>query len=69
MEDKDSLRTMLRHALERPGHTVIEARDQTESEGHVGPPLVAGEVVLELLSAVVDVHRGLRSDACDGVDH
>ena len=31
VEDKDSLRTMLRHALERPGHTVIEARDQPEA--------------------------------------
>src|SRR3954464_2546745 len=32
VEDKDSLRTMLRHALEAQGHTVIEARDQTEAE-------------------------------------
>ena len=31
VEDKDSLRTMLRHALEVQGHTVIEARDQTEA--------------------------------------
>jgi DNA-binding NtrC family response regulator len=31
VEDKDSLRTMLRHALERPGHTVLEARDQPEA--------------------------------------
>jgi DNA-binding NtrC family response regulator len=31
VEDKDSLRTMLRHALERPGHAVIEARDQPEA--------------------------------------
>ncbi len=31
VEDQDSLRTMLRHALERPGHTVIEARDQPEA--------------------------------------
>ena len=30
VEDKDSLRTMLRHALERQGHAVIEARDQAE---------------------------------------
>jgi CheY-like chemotaxis protein len=28
VEDKDSLRTMLRHALEAQGHTVVEARDQ-----------------------------------------
>jgi DNA-binding NtrC family response regulator len=31
VEDKDSLRTMLRHALERQGHAVIEARDQAEA--------------------------------------
>src|SRR5205085_3215447 len=28
VEDKDSLRTMLRHALEEQGHTVIEAVDE-----------------------------------------
>jgi len=32
VEDKDSLRVMLRHALEAQGHTVIEARDQPEAE-------------------------------------
>jgi DNA-binding NtrC family response regulator len=32
VEDKDSLRTMLRHALEAQGHTVLEARDQPEAE-------------------------------------
>ena len=31
VEDKDALRTMLRHALERHGHVVIEARDQPEA--------------------------------------
>ena len=31
VEDKDSLRTMLRHALERHGHVVMEARDQPEA--------------------------------------
>jgi len=31
VEDKDSLRTMLRHALEAQGHAVIEARDQPEA--------------------------------------
>jgi DNA-binding NtrC family response regulator len=31
VEDKDSLRTMLRPALERPGHGVLEARDQPEA--------------------------------------
>src|SRR5262252_5393104 len=32
VEDKDSLRTMLRHALEAQGHSVVEARDQLEAE-------------------------------------
>jgi DNA-binding NtrC family response regulator len=32
VEDKDSLRTMLRHALAAQGHTVVEARDQPEAE-------------------------------------
>jgi DNA-binding NtrC family response regulator len=31
VEDKDSLRTMLRHALEAQEHTVIEARDEPEA--------------------------------------
>ena len=31
VEDKDSLRAMLRHAVEAQGHTVIEARDQREA--------------------------------------
>src|SRR5207248_4623114 len=31
VEDKDSLRAMLRHALEAQGHTVVEARDQSEA--------------------------------------
>src|SRR5216683_7095400 len=31
VEDKDSLRTMLRHALAAQGHTVVEARDQNEA--------------------------------------
>ena len=31
VEDKDSLRTMLRHALEAQDHTVVEARDQPEA--------------------------------------
>src|SRR5204863_6751814 len=32
VEDKDSLRTMLRLALEAQGHSVLEARDQPEAE-------------------------------------
>jgi DNA-binding NtrC family response regulator len=31
VEDKDSLRTMLRHALEADGHSVLEAADQPEA--------------------------------------
>jgi DNA-binding NtrC family response regulator len=31
VEDKESLRTMLRHALERQGHTVVEAGSQSEA--------------------------------------
>ena len=31
VEDKDSLRTMLRHALEAQDHVVIEARGQAEA--------------------------------------
>jgi len=31
VEDKDSLRAMLRHALEAQGHLVLEARDETEA--------------------------------------
>jgi DNA-binding NtrC family response regulator len=31
VEDKDSLRTMLRHALEGQGHQVLEARDEAEA--------------------------------------
>src|SRR5919108_464451 len=31
VEDKDSLRAMLRHALEAQGHTVIEARHETDA--------------------------------------
>lgn len=32
VEDRDSLRTMLRRTLESRGHTVVEARDQDEAE-------------------------------------
>jgi DNA-binding NtrC family response regulator len=31
VEDKDSLRAMMRHALEAQGHLVVEARDQAEA--------------------------------------
>src|SRR5215203_4049536 len=35
VEDKDSLRAMLRLALEGQGHTVIEARDETEARARL----------------------------------
>ena len=31
VEDKDSLRAMLRHALEQQGHSVVEAVDEAEA--------------------------------------
>src|SRR4051812_50186781 len=31
VEDKDSLRAMLRHALEAQGHTVVEACDEADA--------------------------------------
>ncbi len=42
VEDKDSLRTMLRHALERDGHAVVEARDEPEAVRRLAetPPAV-----------------------------
>jgi two-component system response regulator AtoC len=42
VEDKDSLRAMLRHALEAQGHAVVEARDQPEAVQalHVSCPAV-----------------------------
>jgi DNA-binding NtrC family response regulator len=49
VEDKDSLRTMLRHALERQGHGVLEARDQPEAVGilqHAQPALVLSDLRL-----------------------
>jgi DNA-binding NtrC family response regulator len=41
VEDKDSLRTMLRLALERQGHTVLEAKDQPEAVKHLQQGLPA----------------------------
>jgi DNA-binding NtrC family response regulator len=35
VEDKDSLRAMLRHALEGQGHVVLEARDESEAINHI----------------------------------
>jgi DNA-binding NtrC family response regulator len=48
VEDKDSLREMLRHALERQGHSVLEARDQPEAERmlHQSPAIVLSDLRL-----------------------
>jgi DNA-binding NtrC family response regulator len=49
VEDKDSLRAMLRHALERQGHAVVEARDQPEAVHHLHhtlPSLVLSDLRL-----------------------
>src|SRR5688572_24531925 len=35
VEDKDSLRQMLRHTLEAQGHVVLEARDEPEAIQHL----------------------------------
>ena len=37
VEDKDSLRAMLRHSLEAQGHTVLEAVDQPGATADLGP--------------------------------
>jgi DNA-binding NtrC family response regulator len=39
VEDKDSLRTMLRHALEGHGYAVVEARDETEARAALSQSL------------------------------
>jgi DNA-binding NtrC family response regulator len=49
VEDKDSLRAMLRHALERQGHAVVEARTQPEAVHHLHhtqPSLVLSDLRL-----------------------
>ena len=49
VEDRESLRTMLRHALEGQGHRVLEARDQSEAEAclHASrPALVLSDLKL-----------------------
>ena len=35
VEDVDSLRGMIRHALETQGHVVVEARDEPEASQHL----------------------------------
>jgi CheY-like chemotaxis protein len=37
VEDRDSLRTMLRRSLEARGHTVVEAVDQPAAEAAIRP--------------------------------
>jgi DNA-binding NtrC family response regulator len=49
VEDKDSLRAMLQHALEREGYTVLQARDQPEAEAQLlerRPALVLSDLRL-----------------------
>jgi DNA-binding NtrC family response regulator len=49
VEDRDSLRTMLRLALERQGHAVLEARDQPEAVRllqHAQPAVVLSDLRL-----------------------
>ncbi len=49
VEDKDSLRAMLRHALDREGYGVLEARDQGEAEAVLSnqrPALVLSDLRL-----------------------
>jgi DNA-binding NtrC family response regulator len=49
VEDKDSLRAMLRHALEAQGHAVLEARDQPEAAAalqSVRPAMVLSDLRL-----------------------
>src|SRR4051812_127911 len=60
VEDKDSLRVMLRLALEAHGHTVIEARDQAEAVQQLqqARPLV---VVTDLKLPVGDGFGVLRA--------
>ena len=60
VEDKDSLRTMLRHALEAQGHTVIEARDQPEAEAALHATL-PGVVLSDLRLTVGDGFGVLRA--------
>jgi DNA-binding NtrC family response regulator len=62
VEDKDSLRAMLRHALEAQGHSVVEAADEAEALRHVRetrPDLVLSD--LRLMSGDgVGVLRGAK---------
>ena len=51
VEDKDSLRAMLRHALEAQGHDVVEAVDEAEATrllNEVQPGLVLSDLRLPI---------------------
>jgi DNA-binding NtrC family response regulator len=60
VEDKDSLRAMLRHALEGHGHSVLEARDESEAVQQLrqGRPVV---VLTDLKLPVGDGFGVLRA--------
>src|SRR3954469_9536457 len=67
VEDKDSLRTMLRHALERQDHAVIEARDQPEAVRllqQTQPALVLSDLRLPEGDGF-GVHRGAKEGDAD----
>ena len=65
VEDKDSLRTMLRHALEAQGHQVVEARDQPEAVQKLaeGAPseVIRRPQVAEIYMGMEDL--GIEADA------
>src|SRR6478735_8245811 len=63
VEDKDSLRTMLRHALEAQGYAVVEARDETEARAALRQSLPA--VVLSDLRLPVGDGFGVLRAAKD----
>jgi len=67
VEDKDSLREMLRHALEASGHAVVEARDRAEAVRALGerrPALVLSDLRLPDGSGL-DVLRAARDVDAD----
>jgi DNA-binding NtrC family response regulator len=65
VEDKQSLRTMLRHAIEAAGHCVIEARDEPEAvavlrQGH--PDLVLSDLRLPVGDGLGVLHAARDLD-------
>ena len=67
VEDKDSLRTMLRHALEGQGYMVVEARDEAEARTALGQSLPS--VVLSDLRLPVGDGFGVLRAAKDADPH